>query len=157
MAKGFYHYAFLKDYDSAVGYYEQARQFLPNSSRIPESLAYVARKLGQWDLRESHFNEAERLDPLDVSLLTQYALSYVALRRFPEALRKLDQVLDITPDDPRYPCAKGGYRTSRGRSAAGLRRSSLPSTRAADDTQVVEGGKFTKRSWSVALHKSSLG
>ena len=26
-------------------------------------------------------------------------LSYIALRRFPEALRKLDQVLDITPDD----------------------------------------------------------
>ena len=26
-------------------------------------------------------------------------LSYICLRRFPEALRKLDQVLDITPDD----------------------------------------------------------
>src|SRR5205823_2399268 len=32
-------------------------------------------------------------------LLTQHALSYVYLRHFPEALRKLDQVLDITPDD----------------------------------------------------------
>ena len=26
-------------------------------------------------------------------------ISYIELRRFPEALRKLDQVLDITPDD----------------------------------------------------------
>src|SRR4029077_18469642 len=41
MAKGYYHYACLKDYDSAVRYFEQARQFLPNSSQIPESLAYV--------------------------------------------------------------------------------------------------------------------
>ena len=32
-------------------------------------------------------------------LLSQHALSYNDLRRFPEALRKLDQVLDITPDD----------------------------------------------------------
>ena len=32
-------------------------------------------------------------------MLTQHALSYIYLRRFPEALRKLDQVLDITPDD----------------------------------------------------------
>jgi len=32
-------------------------------------------------------------------VLNQHALSYIALRRFPEALRKLDQVLDITPDD----------------------------------------------------------
>ncbi len=99
VAKGYYHYACLKDYDTAVRYFEQARQFLPNSSRIPESLAYVARRRGQWDRSESYFNEAERLDPRNVFLLTQHAGSYILLRRFPEALRKLDQVLDITPDD----------------------------------------------------------
>ncbi len=99
LAKGAYHYFCLKDYDTAVRYFEQARQFLPNSSRIPESLAYVARRRGQWDRSESYFNEAERLDPRNVSLLTQHAISYKDLRRFPEALRKLDQVLDITPDD----------------------------------------------------------
>src|SRR4030095_12758516 len=99
VAKGQYHYACLKDYDTAVRYFEQARQFLPNSSQIPESLAYVARRRGQWDRSDSYFNEAERLDPRNVSLLTQHALSYAALRRFPEALRKFDQVLNITPDD----------------------------------------------------------
>ena len=99
LAKGYYHYACLKDYDTAVRYFEQARQLLPNSSRIPESLAYVARRRGQWDRSESYFNEAERLDPRNVYLLTQHAGSYMLLRRFPEALRKLDQVLDITPDD----------------------------------------------------------
>jgi TolB-like protein/class 3 adenylate cyclase/Tfp pilus assembly protein PilF len=99
LAKGYYHYACLKDYDTAVRYFEQARQFLPNSSQIPESLAYVARRRGQWDRSESYFNEAERLDPRNVNLLTQHALSYTLLRHFPEALRKLDQVLDITPDD----------------------------------------------------------
>jgi TolB-like protein/class 3 adenylate cyclase/Tfp pilus assembly protein PilF len=99
LAKGYYHYFCLKDYDTAVRYFEQARQFLPNSSRIPESLAYVARRQGQWDRSESYFDEAERLDPRNVNLLTQRAQSYNGLRRFPEALRKLDQVLDIIPDD----------------------------------------------------------
>src|SRR5204862_5940036 len=99
VAKGYYHYACLKDYDAAVRYFEQARQFLPNSSQIPESLAYVARRRGQWDRSESYFNEAERLDPRNVNLLTQHALSYIDLRRFPEALRKFDQVLNITPGD----------------------------------------------------------
>jgi tetratricopeptide (TPR) repeat protein len=98
-AKGYYHYACQKDYDTAVRYFEQARQLLPNSSRIPESLAYVARRRGQWDRSEAYFNEAERLDPRNVSLLTQHASSYTCLRRFPEALRKLDQVLNIIPDD----------------------------------------------------------
>jgi len=99
LAKGYYHYYCLKDYDTAVRYFEQARQLLPNSSRIPEALAYVARRRGQWDRSESYFNEAERLDPRNVQLLTQHAISYIALRRFGEAERKLDQVLDVTPDD----------------------------------------------------------
>jgi tetratricopeptide (TPR) repeat protein len=99
LAKGYYHYACLKDYDTAVRYFEQARQLLPNSSRLPWSLGLVARRRGQWDRGESYFNEALRLDPRNVSLLTQHALSYICLRRFPEALRKLDLVLDIIPND----------------------------------------------------------
>jgi TolB-like protein len=99
LAKGQYHYACLKDYDTAVRYFEEALQFLPNNSQIPASLAYVARRRGQWDRSESYFNEAERLDPRNLRLLGQHALSYKILRRFPEALRKLDQVLNITPDD----------------------------------------------------------
>src|SRR5438874_3349299 len=99
LAKGYYYYFCLKDFDTAEHYFEQARQLLPNSSRIPESLALVTRRQGKWDRSELYFNEAERLNPRDVNLLSQHALSYIALRRFPEALRKLDQVLNITPDD----------------------------------------------------------
>src|SRR5207247_1578233 len=69
LANGYYHYSCLKDYDTAVRYFEQARQFLPNSSQIPESLAYVARRRGQWDRSESYFDEAEGLDPCNVSIL----------------------------------------------------------------------------------------
>jgi TolB-like protein/class 3 adenylate cyclase/Tfp pilus assembly protein PilF len=99
LAKGSYYYFCLKDYDTAVRYFEQARQLLPNSNRIPESLAYVARRRGQLDRSESYFNEAEKLDPRNLHLLTQHAVTYVNRRRFPEALQKLEQVLNITPDD----------------------------------------------------------
>src|SRR5262249_17461760 len=99
LAKGSYHYACLKDYDTAVRYFEQARQFLTNCSQVSVSRACVNRTRGQWDQSESYFNEAERLDPRNVWLLTNHAFSYIALRRFPEALRKLDRVLNITPDD----------------------------------------------------------
>src|SRR5262249_19564772 len=70
-----------------------------NSSKIPESLAYVARRRGQWEQSESYFNEAERLDPRNAYLLSQKAASYSILRHFPEALRSFDQVLNITPDN----------------------------------------------------------
>ncbi len=137
LAKGYYYYACLKDYDTAVRYFEEARQFLPNSSRIPEQLAYVTRRRGQWDQSESYFNEAERLDPRNVSLLTQHALSYIWLRRFPEALRKLDQVLNITPDDVDALVLKAGIAQAEGdlpRAAAIL----APLHPNADDAQALE-------------------
>jgi len=114
LAKGYYHYACLKDYDTAVLYFERARQYLPNSSRIPELLAFVTRRRGQWDQSEIYFNEAERLDPRNVSLLTQHAQSYGARRQFPEALRKLDQILDIIPDDLDILVQKAAYAQAEG-------------------------------------------
>src|SRR5215813_12151018 len=137
LARGYYYYACLKDYDAAVRYFEQARQFLPNSSLIPESLAYVARRRGQWDRSESYFNEAERLDPRNVSLLTQHAQSYMIVRRFPEALRKFDQVLDITPGDLDTLAQKAAIAQAEGdrAQAAALLGPLHPN---ADDTGAVE-------------------
>jgi TolB-like protein/class 3 adenylate cyclase/Flp pilus assembly protein TadD len=137
VATGYYHYACLKDYDTAVRYFEQARPLLPNSSRIPESLAYLTRRRGQWDRSESYFNEAERLDPRNVTLLNEHAASYIMLRRFPEALRKLDQVLDITPDDADTLATKAGIAQAEGdlpRAAALL----APLHPNADDSYVLE-------------------
>jgi TolB-like protein/class 3 adenylate cyclase/Tfp pilus assembly protein PilF len=137
LAKGYYHYSCLKDYDTAVRYFEEARQLLPNSSRIPESLAYVERRRGQWERSEAYFSEAERLDPRNVGLFTQHALSYNDLRRFPEALRKLDQILNITPDDPDTLALQAAVAQAEGdlsRAAALLARIH-PS---ADDTAALE-------------------
>jgi tetratricopeptide (TPR) repeat protein len=44
----------------------------------------------------------------------QHALSYVDLRRFPEALRKFDQVLNITPDDVDSLAIKAGIAQAEG-------------------------------------------
>jgi tetratricopeptide (TPR) repeat protein len=137
LAKGYYHYACLKDYDTAERYFEQARPLLPNSSRIPESVAYVARRRGQWDRSESHFNEAERLDPRNGYLLTQHAILYSDLRRFPEALRKFDQVLNITPDDVDTLAQKAAIAQAEG----DLPRASVllaPLNPAADDNTALE-------------------
>jgi TolB-like protein/Flp pilus assembly protein TadD len=137
LAKGFYHYACLKDYDTAVRYFEQARPLLPNSSRIPELLAYVTRRQGQWERSESYFNEAERLDPRNVSLLTQHGLSYKDRRLFPEAGRKFEQILNITPDDLDTIVEKAVIAQAEGdlpRASALL----APLQPAADDTNALE-------------------
>ena len=114
LATGNYYHACLKDYGTAVRYFEQARQFLPNSSQIPALLASVARRRGQWDRSESYFNQTERLDPRNVNLLGQHAQLYIELRRFPEALRKFDQVLDIMPGDVDTLAAKAAIAQAEG-------------------------------------------
>jgi len=99
-AKAFYHYVFLKDYDTALRYFEQAARLLPNDSQIPEALAFVERRRGRWEQSEAYFNRAERLDPRNVRTIGQHAVLYKMLRRFPDAVRKYEDVLNITPDDP---------------------------------------------------------
>jgi len=137
LAMGHYYYACLKDYGTAVRYFEQARQLLPNSSQIPESLAYVSRRQGQWDQSDVYFNQAQQLDPRNVNLLTQHALSYTSRRRFSEALRNVEQILDITPDDVDTLALKAGIAQAEGdlpRAAALL----APLRPAADDSPALE-------------------
>src|SRR4030095_3466420 len=141
LAKGSYHYACLKDYDTAVRYFEQARPLLPNSSRIPGSLAYVERRRGQWDKSEAYFNEAERLDPRNAYMLGQHAQSYISLRRFPEALRKLDQVLNITTDDADTLVFKGVIAQEEGDLARAVALLA-PLHPNADDTSAVETQRY---------------
>jgi TolB-like protein/Tfp pilus assembly protein PilF len=137
LAMGNYYYACLKDYDTAVRYFEQARHLLPNSSQIPALLASVARRRGEWDRCESYFNQTERLDPRNVNLLAQHAQLYIEVRRFPEALRKFDQVLDIMPGDVATLAAKAAIAQAEGdlpRASALLALIHPP----ADDPQALE-------------------
>jgi serine/threonine protein kinase/tetratricopeptide (TPR) repeat protein len=107
-AKGFFHYVFLKDYDTASRYFERATRLVPSDSRIPEALAFVERRRGRWEQSEAYFNRAERLDPRNVRIIGQHAVSYKALRRFSDALRKYEEVLNITPDDPQPVARQAG-------------------------------------------------
>jgi tetratricopeptide (TPR) repeat protein len=70
-------------------------------------------------------------------MLTQHAISYHALRRFPEALRKFDQILNITPDDVDTLALKAAIAQAEGDlpSASALLAPLHP---AADDTPALE-------------------
>ena len=137
LAKGRYYASILKDQDTAERYFERARQLLPNDSRVLEQLARVAWRRNQDDLGESYYDQAERLDPRNVALLLQRALGYIFHRRFPEARGKLNQVLDVTPDDLYAPALEAGIAMMEGelpRAEALL----APLHPNADQTQVLE-------------------
>jgi tetratricopeptide (TPR) repeat protein len=99
LAKGVYYYGCERDYVTAARFYQEAGRLLPNDSRILQVLAYAERRRGRWEQCEIYFNQAERIDPRNESLLYEHGLTYRILRRFPEALRKFDLALNIAPDD----------------------------------------------------------
>ncbi len=48
----------------------------------------------------AYSEQALALDPRNVELLMDAAITYAQLRQFPTALKLYDRVLDITPTDP---------------------------------------------------------
>ena len=62
-----------------------ARKELPNDSRVAELEGYIKRRLGRYGEALRDLNRAAELDPRNVSLLLQIALSYYYLRRYSDA------------------------------------------------------------------------
>ena len=87
------------DYDGALAELEIVRQTQPNDSRVFEWKGTIERRQGRWGESTGNLERALDLDPRNVEILQQLALSYEYLRRYPDEKQMLDRVLAIVPDD----------------------------------------------------------
>jgi serine/threonine protein kinase/tetratricopeptide (TPR) repeat protein len=87
------------DYDGALAELEIARQTLPNDPRLFEWQGYFERRQGRWEQSTRNLERAVSLDPRNVGLLYQIALSYEDLRRYAEEKSMLERSLAIAPND----------------------------------------------------------
>jgi tetratricopeptide (TPR) repeat protein len=99
MAKGFYEYWIVGDYNAARHTFEQLRSRWPNNADIVETLGYIALRQGRWEQGREYLDEAIGLNPRDLYLRNQAASVRVIVRDFPAALRTIDQALAIWPDE----------------------------------------------------------
>jgi tetratricopeptide (TPR) repeat protein len=72
---------------------------LPGSSEIPNALALIARREGHWEESIAYFEQALALDPRNLELLNNAAMTCAWFRQFSAALKLYDRMLDITPND----------------------------------------------------------
>ncbi len=88
------------DYDGALAELEAARQALPNDARLFELTGYIERRRpgGKQEEALRNFERAVELDPRNVLLLQQTALSYDFLRRYEEEEAVYDRALAIEPN-----------------------------------------------------------
>jgi tetratricopeptide (TPR) repeat protein len=89
------------DYQGALAELEIARQTLPNDARLFELKGYIERRRpgGSQEGAVLDLEHAIDLDPRNVLLLQQTALSYEALRRYRDEEAILDRLLTLQPND----------------------------------------------------------
>jgi serine/threonine protein kinase/tetratricopeptide (TPR) repeat protein len=89
------------DYDGALAELEIARVALPNDARLFELNGYIERRRPGGNQEEAlrYFQHAIELDPRNVLLLQQTAISYDDLGRYADEEAVLDRALAVRPDD----------------------------------------------------------
>ena len=87
------------DYDGALAELERARQTLPNNPLVFFWRGSIGRRQGRWEESMRNHKHAIELDPRNVLMLQETALSYQLCRRYAEEKSLLDRVLTVVPND----------------------------------------------------------
>jgi serine/threonine-protein kinase len=90
-------YAGHLDYNGALAELDIARKTLPNDAQVFQLMGYVQRRQGRWEDSMRNFERAVELNPRDLELLQQTALSYSHFRRYAEVTAFLDRACAIDP------------------------------------------------------------
>ena len=98
LAVGYYRYG-ERDYIGALSEFQQAEQGLPNNAEVIEAIALVQRRLGHWEEAITGLRRTIELDPRYHDAYENLAGTYRWLRRFPETLATVDQLLAWEPND----------------------------------------------------------
>ncbi len=87
----------LRDFPAALAELAIAKKTLPNESRIPETRGFIERRQGRWEDAIREFQNSLDLDPRDLVILQELALTYNLQRRFPEMGATLERALAVAP------------------------------------------------------------
>jgi serine/threonine-protein kinase len=95
----YYYYGF-RDYTRASSELAIAKRTLPNDAEIFLYTGLIDRREGRWEDSGRNMERALELDPRNLFILQQLALTYLSERRYADEARMYDRALSITPGDP---------------------------------------------------------
>ena len=101
LARAEHLYRGYRDYSGALRELEIARQTLPNDARLFELKGYIERRRPDGNQEEAlrNLERAIDLDPRNLLVLQQTALSYYFMGRYADEEAVLDRMLAMRPDD----------------------------------------------------------
>jgi tetratricopeptide (TPR) repeat protein len=100
------------DYSGALRELQIAGETLRNSPRLFELTGYIQRRQGYLEEGLQNFKRALELDPGNISILHQTAISYYLLRRYSDLVAVLNRALTIRPDDIETQVTRGSAELS---------------------------------------------
>ena len=99
LADGNYKYFFERDYEGATVQFEAIRRQYPNNAVAAEYLGAMARRQGQWGKSTEFYAQAIELDPQNIFLLVDAALTDLARRDVATAQKHLGRARDLSPEN----------------------------------------------------------
>ena len=121
-AEGMYRYKILRDYEGALAAFQKARAgSAANRVMAIEFSSYVKRRQGKWDEAIQMHRATLELDPRNVIILSEAALTYRALRRFDEAHALLDRAREVDPQAAQLIIQKAEVALAQGDTATAAR------------------------------------
>lgn len=96
-ATGFYLYHCRRDFRNALAELDIAAAEMPNDSDVLAGIAFIERRLGNWERSLATHRRALALDPWNPYSVWNMASSLIYMRRYQEAVEILDRAASIAP------------------------------------------------------------
>lgn len=97
IAMGYYYYHGNRNYTEALKQFDTALQYQPNNADIISAIAFVQRRLGNFEESITNLERAISLDPRNLSLLFNNAQSKMLTKRHQESEADYQIILDFNP------------------------------------------------------------
>jgi TolB-like protein/tRNA A-37 threonylcarbamoyl transferase component Bud32/cytochrome c-type biogenesis protein CcmH/NrfG len=114
LARGYYHYHGLRDYDRALQEFEAIAKELPNDAEAIAAIGYIHRRKGRLEESLAALERALALDPGSAGRWADIAQTYRVLRRFDETFSSLDRAIALAPDSAELYELKAMYMIATG-------------------------------------------
>ena len=92
-----YYSVVVHDNARALGALESGLKAAPNDVQLLGNAALIEQKMGRWDAALQHFARAHSLDPRSAISARRLGMTFLSLRRYPEARTAVDSALALAP------------------------------------------------------------
>jgi TolB-like protein len=114
LADGYFHYSVEADYDAALASFERAQRLLPNNPEVLRALSVAKRRKGLWDDAAQLQRRGIELDPRNLRLLADLAVTLTRLDLRTELDALIERALLLSPGNVDWIVMKAGERLNRG-------------------------------------------